>query len=69
MIAVEVSWTVDLTGIEHAVRRAQIIAARGVSAAAVAAGRELATEAREAAQQIDCGIMLGGRLELVPTGV
>ncbi len=69
VVAVEVSWTVDRTDIERAVRRAQIIAAHGVPAAAVAAGRELADEARTLAQQLGCGIMLGGQLELKPARI
>ncbi|MFN3690708.1 MAG: hypothetical protein ACK4UU_07270, partial [Fimbriimonadales bacterium] len=67
VLAVEVSWTVDLTDIERAVRRAQIIAAHGAPAAAVAAGRELAADAHTEAHQRGCGIMLGGQLQLKPS--
>ncbi|MCX7925615.1 MAG: hypothetical protein N2554_07380 [Fimbriimonadales bacterium] len=69
VIAVEISWTVDLTDIERAARRAQLMAARSVPAIGVAAGRELAAGAREAAQQLGCGIMLGGRLEVSPASL
>jgi len=63
---VEVSWVVDAGDVERAVQRAQIIARRGLPAAAVAAGREMTEGARERAQQLGCGLWIGGRFESEP---
>ncbi|MCS7300918.1 MAG: hypothetical protein NZ556_05115, partial [Fimbriimonadales bacterium] len=67
IMAVEVSWKVDVTDVERAVRRARLIASRGVPAGAVAAGREATEGALELAPQLGCGILLTERFELKPS--
>ncbi len=64
---VEVSWVVDANDVERAARRAHILTQRGLSAAAVAAGRERTEGAREAAQQLGCGLFAGGWFEVEPS--
>lgn len=69
VLVVEVSWVVDSSDVERAVRRAQMVAARGLCAVALAAGRELAEGAREQAAQLGCGVLIGGRFELDPANL
>ncbi len=65
--AMEVSWVVDTTDVERAVRRAQRLREYGFSSAALAAGCELTAEAAALAQQLGCGLHIDGRFEREPT--
>ncbi|MFN4033679.1 MAG: hypothetical protein ACK4ME_08720 [Fimbriimonadales bacterium] len=62
----EVSWVVDASDVERAVRRARWLAEYGFCVAAVAAGRELAAGADALAQQLGCGLHIDGRFVSEP---
>jgi hypothetical protein len=63
VLVVEVSWSIAPYDVERVVRRAEIFTWRGVSALPIVAGREVSDEARSAAQQAGCAILLDGRFE------
>ncbi|MDW8107751.1 MAG: hypothetical protein RMK45_09775, partial [Armatimonadota bacterium] len=63
---VEISWVVDASDVERAARRAQILSQYGLLTAAMSAGRELTEGARDLAQQIGCGLLVGTRFEAEP---
>lgn len=62
----EVSWVVDASDVERAVRRARWLAEYGFCVAAVAAGYELASGADALAQQLGCGLHIDGRFVSEP---
>ena len=62
----EVSWVVDASDVERAVRRARWLVEYGFCVAAVAAGHELALGADALAQQLGCGLHIDGRFVREP---
>ncbi|MDM7461069.1 MAG: hypothetical protein P3X24_005385 [bacterium] len=65
----EVSWVVDASDVERAVRRARWLIEYGFCVAAVAAGHELAAGADALAQQLGCGLHIDGRFVREPMGL
>lgn len=64
ILVAEISWVVDASDVERAVRRAQIIAQRGLMAVPVAvAGGEITPEARALAQANKCVLLIDGQFE------
>ncbi|BCW94625.1 MAG: hypothetical protein WHS44_11275 [Fimbriimonadales bacterium] len=64
ILVIEVSWGIAPSDVARAVQRAAILTRRGVLAVPIAAGRELSDEARQAASEQDCVVVLDGRFEV-----
>ncbi|MCS7209768.1 MAG: hypothetical protein NZ874_09380 [Fimbriimonadales bacterium] len=63
LAVVEISYVIDESDVERAIRRTQIVAQRGLSAAPVVAGTTITQTARAQAEAQNCAVLINGRFE------